>query len=195
MGSWEDLLDTLNTDPVQLLEDMPTRVQLTQSDGTIDMVNAAACRITGYDRSEMIGQTWPYPWCLDDWAIEGGDSLAKLLGSRNVVVSEVTCVTRHREQKFLSVIMSLLTAKADQPQRVLMVAQDITDRKMWEDSRMQAEKIRVVSQLASGVAHDINNDLAVILGYSEYLLGRSKNLDESDRQALEAIQKQARGCA
>ena len=195
MSSWESLLHTLHADPIQLLEDMPAWVQLSQSDGTIEMVNGAACRISGYCRSEMIGQTWPYPWCLDDWAVEGGDPLAELLRSRNVVASEVTCVTRHREHKVLSVIMSLLAVQNVQPQRVLMVAQDITDRKIWQDSQAQAEKIRVVSQLASGVAHDINNDLAVILGYSEYLLVKSENLDESERHALEAIQKQAQDCA
>ena len=195
MTSWESLLNTSHTASLQLLEYMPAWVQLSQSNGTIEMVNGAACRISGYDRSEMIGQTWPYPWFLDDWSGGGGDPLAELLQTGIVLASQVTCVTRLREHKVLSVTMSLLTGEPDQPQWVLMVAQDITEGKRWEDGLAQAEKIRVVSQLASGVAHDINNDLAVILGYSEYLLAKSENLNESDRHALDAIQKQAQGCA
>ena len=195
MTGWDRLLHALHTAPVQLLEDMPAWVQLSQSDGTIEMVNEAACRISEYDRSEMIGQLWPYPWFPDAWEGEGGDPLVELLQTGNVSVLEVTCVTRHRERKVLSVTMALLTGEPGQPQRILMVAQDITERKRWEIGLVQAEKIRVVSQLASGVAHDINNDLAVILGYSEYLLDKSGNLDESERQALDAIQKQAQGCA
>ena len=195
MTGWESLLHAWHTDPVQLLEDMPAWVQLSQSDGSIEMVNEAACRISGYGRSQMIGQTWPYPWFLDDRRGEGGDPLAELLQNGIVWASEVTCVTRYREHKVLSVTMSLLAGESGQHQRVLMVAQDITERKRWEDGLVQAEKIRVVSQLASGVAHDINNDLAVILGYSEYLLGKSENLDESERHALDAIQTQAQGCA
>ncbi len=45
------------------------------------------------------------------------------------------------------------------------------------------------------MAHDINNDLAVILGYSEYLTGRWQDLDEVDQHALNAIQQQAQDCA
>ena len=195
MSSWENLLGTLDTDPVQLLEDMPAWVQISRSDGTIEMVNEAACRISGYGRSEIIGQTSPYPWCPEGWAVESGDPLKELLRSSNPVALEVTCVTRHGRHKVLSVSMSLLTVESGQSQRVLMIALDITERKKWEDSLAQAEKIRVVSQLASGVAHDINNDLAVILGYSEYLLGKPENLDESEQHALAAIQKQAQGCA
>ena len=195
MTGWENLLCVLHTAPVQLLEDMPAWVQLSQSNGTVEMVNESACRISGYDRSEMIGQTWPYPWFLDDWRGEAGDPLVELQKTGNVSASEVTCVTRHREHKILSVTMSLLTREPDQLQRFLMVAQDITERKRWEDGMVQAEKIRVVSQLASGVAHDINNDLAVILGYSGYLLGKSENLNDAERHSLDAIQKQAQGCA
>jgi|TARA_Y100000294_G_C8239282_1_gene210093 signal transduction histidine kinase len=39
------------------------------------------------------------------------------------------------------------------------------------------------------VAHDINNNLAVILGYAEYLLGKSEKPDGGERHALDAIQK------
>ena len=195
MTDWESVLYALHATPVQLLEDMPAWVQLSQSDGTIEMVNEAACLISGCGRSDMIGQTWPYPWFLDDWRGEGGNPLDELLQSGNVLASEVTCVTRLGEHRALSVTMSLLTGESGQTQRVLMVAQDITQRKRWEEGLVQAERIRVVSQLASGVAHDINNDLAVILGYSEYLLAKSENLDESERHALDAIQKQAQGCA
>ena len=195
MTGWESLLHGLHTSSVQLLEDIPAWVQLAQPDGTIEMVNEAACRISGYRRSEMIGQTWPYPWFLDDWRVEGGDPLVKLLQTGDVLASEVSCVTRRREHKVLNVTLSLLSGEPGRPQRVLMVAQDITERNRWEGSLAQAEKIRVVSQLAFGVAHDINNDLAVILGYSEYLLDNSQNLDELERNALDAIQIQAQGCA
>ena len=153
-----------------VVEDMPVWVQLSQPDGTIEVVNEAACAIFGYDLSELIGQTWPYPWFLTDWTGKGDDPLVELLRTGEVRASEVTCVTFQGERKVLNVTMSLVCPETDQPRRVLMVSQDITERKRWEDGLMQSEKLRVVSQLASGMAHDINNDLAVIFGYSEYLL-------------------------
>ena len=76
-----------------------------------------------------------------------------------------------------------------------MVAWDLSRRESLEDQRVQAQKIQAVNQLASGVAHDINNNLAVILGYSEFLLGKSLIVDELEREALVAIQEQSVECA
>ena len=76
-----------------------------------------------------------------------------------------------------------------------MVAHDMTERKVWNERFLQAEKIRAVSQLASGVADAINNDPAVILGYPEFLLGKWQGLDEVDQHALNVIQHQAQECA
>ena len=45
---------------------------------------------------------------------------------------------------------------------------DITDRKQAEDRRRtleRTEKLRAVGQMASGVAHDLNQSLGLIAGY------------------------------
>ena len=44
---------------------------------------------------------------------------------------------------------------------------DISERKKFETQFIEAQKMEVVGHLASGVAHDFNNILAVIMGYSE----------------------------
>jgi len=49
---------------------------------------------------------------------------------------------------------------------------DITERKRLERQLIEAQKMEVVGQLAGGVAHDFNNILAVIMGYSDLMLAK-----------------------
>lgn len=63
---------------------------------------------------------------------------------------------------------------------------DETKRKSLEQQLIQAQKLDGIGRLAGGVAHDYNNILGVILGYSELVMGRLQQEDPLYHQ-MEAI--------
>jgi signal transduction histidine kinase/ActR/RegA family two-component response regulator len=60
--------------------------------------------------------------------------------------------------------------EAGRPARLVGTVQDITERKLLESQLRLAQKMEAVGRLAGGVAHDFNNILTVILGYTEVVL-------------------------
>jgi C4-dicarboxylate-specific signal transduction histidine kinase len=53
------------------------------------------------------------------------------------------------------------------------MVEDITERRNLEAQFIEAQKMEVIGQLAGGVAHDFNNILAVIMGYSDLICRNS----------------------
>ena len=54
---------------------------------------------------------------------------------------------------------------------------------------MQQERLRALGQMASGIAHDINNAISPVSLYTESLLEREPNLSEKGRASLTIIQQ------
>ena len=74
---------------------------------------------------------------------------------------------------------------AGQVEKVIHIATNITEFKRLQQAFLQAQKMETVGKLAGGVAHDFNNILQTILGYSEFLLKSTPTTDERHRDLLE----------
>ncbi len=64
-----------------------------------------------------------------------------------------------------------------------------------QQSIVQQERLRALGQMASGIAHDINNALSPVLAFSEMILRKESNLSSSSRQHLDHIRTAAEDIA
>ncbi len=52
---------------------------------------------------------------------------------------------------------------------LLLVAQDVTEQRRWEEQMARSEKLSALGKLAMGMAHDFNNLLQAILGHAQLI--------------------------
>jgi two-component system, NtrC family, sensor kinase len=70
---------------------------------------------------------------------------------------------------------------------------DLKQRKIMELQLSQADKLESIARFSSGIAHEINNPLGIILGYTQLLLRGEDPLSEK-YQDLKTIEKHVRTC-
>jgi two-component system, cell cycle sensor histidine kinase and response regulator CckA len=68
------------------------------------------------------------------------------------------------------------------PERIRGIYRDVTERKRVEEQLRRAERLQAAGRLAGGVAHEVNNMMTGVLGFSEFLL---RGLDINDPRRME----------
>jgi two-component system NtrC family sensor kinase len=74
-----------------------------------------------------------------------------------------------------------------------IISRNVTGRKALEDRLINMEKLASIGTLAAGVAHEINNPIAVIMGFTEHLLEKTADLPEI-HETLEVVEEEGLRC-
>ena len=170
------------------VEQSADMVMITDTNGIIIYVNQAFERISGFSRGEAMGQTHhlfksgqhTQPFYQDLWAtLSAGKIWHKHLVNKKKDGSLYT----------LDAILMPVHDGAGQIINYVALQRDITHELALEDQLRQAQKMEAMGRLASGVAHDFNNNLTVIAGHTELLLHRHLAPDAPYREEVEEILK------
>ena len=95
--------------------------------------------------------------------------------------------------KTLSSFASQMSISIENAQLFSDLRQTLRELRQAQDQVVQAEKLRAMGELASGVAHDFNNVLAVVLGNTQLLLHQLDRLGpEEIREGLKVIERSSK---
>jgi len=157
------------------------------SSGEITNVNQRACELHGFDKSALIGINIELLAAKKE-KDRYGERMERILNGETLNFE-----TDHYKKDGNSVILEI-SAKAlnigGEPS-ILLFTRDITEKKKIQEQLMHSQKMDSVGSLAGGIAHNFNNILTAILGYSELLLEFS-NLDAAAKERVGHIESSAR---
>jgi two-component system, cell cycle sensor histidine kinase and response regulator CckA len=141
------------------------------ADGALPIVfvNEAFERHTGWHRDEVMGR----PGSLLDGPGTDASLIARVhehLRRGETIRAEVLQYTREGREYWAELVVVPVLDGAGVPTHWVSVHRDVSDRKQLEEQLFQSQKMEAVGRLAGGVAHDFNNVLTAISGFSELLL-------------------------
>jgi PAS domain S-box-containing protein len=164
-------------------------VMVTDLQGRVLDADAAACRLLGYSRDELrhlsIPDISPVPFGVD---AQGALQVLYERVRESDLVSFESSV-RRRDDTLFPIRLQLEAVESAGVPAVRAVCWDLTERKEAHARLLHTERLRILGQMASGVAHDLNNTLAHVLGNLQLLLDSISH--PGQRALLERVQQAA----
>ena len=154
----------------RVLESMMEGVNVSDHNGLILFSNLACESMFGYGRGSLIGKPVSI---LSGVAPEETRAFAAQIDEEISRTGRWSGEMSGQKEDGAAVITRANITSLDIGGRKCAVAvhEDITAKKQLEMHLLSAQRVESIGQLAAGVAHDFNNILAVIMGYSELITG------------------------
>ena len=172
---------------VLALESIGDGVIFLNINGDIQFINRAFADIFAYELDELRGRNISF--------IARGQEKEVLDRSQEFPTWEGEVGRTRKDGEHIDLYLTL-TPVRDQYGRLIGnigVCKDITETKRTEQRIKETARLSSIGELAAGVAHEINNPLTSVLGFSELILAR--NPPQDIRKDLEAVFSEANRAA
>ncbi len=180
------------------IEQMAEGLTVHDKTGTVIRANRHAQRIFGYTLDEMRADrdfVLPVGRFTDEdgLTVDVEDlPVQTALSEQHILDSRLWYSGPDGEKVLLSFTVSPFFNDQNRLEGAILLTRDVTEQQREYERAQQADKLRALGQLASGVAHNFNNALAAILGYSQLAIPKVKDTDvEKYLQVVEQSAKDA----
>jgi PAS domain S-box-containing protein len=184
-----------------VIENMEDVFYRTDREGNLVLLSPSGARLLGLDSAEPI---YGMNVAREFYAVpEERDRLLQALKADGAVSDyDVTLRRPDGRLMFVSTNSHIYRDVNGEPLGVEGVFRDITLRKRAEEERrtleerlQRAEKMEALGTMAGGVAHDLNNVLGIVVGYSELLLNEVAELSSAKSHVIEILKGGQRAAA
>lgn len=138
-------------------------VEITDPDMNYQYVNDAFSRVTGYERDEVIGHSPDELLRSDKHTDAYYTDIHDTIREGKVWSGRIVSRTKPGDLLTFELTISPVLDEDGEISNFVAVRRDVTEREMVQSRLVQTERMMSIGQLASGVAHEINNPLAYVV--------------------------------
>jgi two-component system NtrC family sensor kinase len=152
-----------------VLDQSPDLIVTTDCEGLITEFNRGAELLTGRRRADMVGRS-----SESLLGVDGSQWIETIRSERRIEAHAISLNKADGSELNLELNMAALSDEAGNVNGTVWVGRDVSELKSAQLQLLQAKKLSSIGEVISGVAHELNNPLSGVLGYSQLLLSKKE---------------------
>ena len=172
-----------------VIEQAATAVIITDRSGRIEYVNPEFERASGFSREDVIGCNLDI-FKNDKQSEEFYQEMRDTLTAGKIWAGRYTIRTKQGPFQMFETTISPVLDRAGEVMNFVCVNRDVTHEVALEIQLRQAQKIEAIGTLAAVIAHDFNNILGGIIGYTELVMCQL----QPGEQAMADLEQVVKAC-
>jgi PAS domain S-box-containing protein len=149
----------------RVFEQVPIGMAMSNQQFFFSRANKAFCDMFGYTEQELFGMTFRDITHPEHLKTDADNVMRLVKGEMPIYKTEKQYVGKNGSVLCGDLTLSVLRDSEGKFLHVLVIIENITQRKKSEEALNKAEKLESIGILAGGIAHDFNNLLTAIFGY------------------------------